>query len=304
MTGNLPPEAIEKTIVEHLADGVYYVDAGRKITYWNRGAERITGYASGDVVGRRCSDNILAHVNGAGISLCRTMCPLAATIRDGQPREASVWLRHRDGHREPVQVRTMPVQDATGKIVAGVETFSDNSAVLRAMEDADRARRDSMTDELTGLPNRRHFAAALAGRLENLGRYGWRFGLLIADVDFFKAVNDEQGHAFGDAVLVGTGRTIHGAVRAGDVVARWGGDEFAILVESPDDAGLRDTAERISSLVALSEVRLAGLSRNVHVTVGGAIARTDDTAETLFERTDAALYRAKSAGRNMIDIAA
>ena len=292
-----------KTIVDNMADGVYFVDPSREITYWNRGAERITGYESGDVVGHRCFENILDHVDAQGNSLCQTACPLAATIRDGQDREASIWLRHADGHRKPVRVRTAPVRDAEGMIVGAVEVFSDESAVLRAEEDAARARRDALTDELTGLPNRRLFDAALAGRLENQGRYGWRFGLLIVDIDHFKAFNDEYGHVFGDAVLVNVAATLRGAVRAGDVLARWGGEEFVILVESSDEATLVEAADRLRALVGSAEVRSAGLSRTVEASVGGALASLDDTAETLFARADAALYGAKNSGRNRIQIA-
>jgi diguanylate cyclase (GGDEF)-like protein/PAS domain S-box-containing protein len=292
-----------KTLADSLSDGVYFVDPGRKIMYWNSGAERITGYGPGDVVGHRCFDNILDHVDADGNSLCHTICPLAATMRDGQPRDMSVWLRHADGYRKPVRVKTAPVRNQDGKIVGAVEVFSDDSAVLRATEDADRARRDALTDELTGLPNRRLFDAALAGRIENLTRYGWRFGLLIADIDHFKAINDKHGHKFGDAVLAGVAATLHGAVRAGDVVARWGGEEFTVLVEASDEAGLIETAERLRALVAKSETRLEGRVAKVHVSVGGALALPDDTGESLFARADSALYGAKHGGRNRIEIA-
>ncbi len=294
---------IHKTIVDNLADGVYLVDPDREISYWNEGAQRITGFAAAEVVGHRCFENILDHVDGEGMSLCHSVCPLAATMRDGVAREASVWLRHAEGYRKPVRIRTAPVRDKDGKIVGAVEIFSDNTATLRAVEDADRARHDSLTDELTGLPNRRLFDAALAGRLDNMVRYGWRFGLLIVDIDNFKNVNDTYGHAFGDAVLVNVGATLRGAVRGGDVVARWGGEEFAILVESPDNAGLVDAAERIRVLVAQSEVRLAGVRHKVQVSVGGAPAYPEDTADQLFARADGALYAAKNAGRNRIEIA-
>lgn len=294
---------LHKTIVENLADGVYLVDRSRTITYWNRGAERISGYDSGKVVGHRCYDNILGHVDAAGTSLCHTACPLAQTMDDGEPREIAIWLTHADGHRKPVRVRTSPVRDASGQIIGGVEVFSDDSAVLRVEEDAARARRDALTDDLTGLPNRRLFDAALAGRLENLVRYGWGFGLLIADIDHFKMVNDTVGHAFGDAVLTGVAATLRGAVRAGDVLARWGGDEFAVLVEAPSGADLLDAAQRLCALLGESEVRLAGTSRKVQVSVGGTLAQPDDSAETIFARADGALYHAKQSGRNRIEIA-
>jgi diguanylate cyclase (GGDEF)-like protein/PAS domain S-box-containing protein len=294
---------LHKTIVENLADGVYVVDRGRQITYWNRGAERISGYGSDAVVGRHCFDNILGHVDAAGNSLCHSACPLAQTMADGDLREVSIWLKHADGHRKPVRVRTTPVRDASGQIIGGVEVFSDDSAVIQAEEDVARARRDALTDELTGLPNRRFFDAALAGRLENLVRYGWHFGLVIVDIDHFKAINDTLGHAFGDAALTGVAATLRGAVRGGDVLARWGGDEFVVLVEAPHGGDLLDTARRLCVLVGSSEVRLATTARSVQVSVGGALAQPGDSAETIFARADGALYHAKQAGRNRIEIA-
>ena len=292
-----------KTIVDNMADGVYFVDPSRQITYWNQGAERITGYASDAVVGHRCFENILDHVDAAGNSLCHTICPLAATMRDGEPRDVSVWLRHSEGYRKPVRVRTAPVRNQEGTIVGAVEVFSDDSAVLRAEEDANQARLDASTDALTGMPNRRLFDAALAGRIESLSRYGRQFGLLLVDIDRFKAMNDRYGHHFGDAILAGVAATLNGAVRAGDLVARWGGDEFAVLVESADEAALVETADRLLALVAQSEVRAEGQTAKVSVSVGGALAASEDVAESLFARADAALYRAKHAGRNRIKMA-
>ena len=93
-----PAEAdLHKTIVENLSDGIYMVDRERQITYWNRGAERISGYSSAEVVGRHCFDNILGHVDAAGNSLCHSACPLAQTMSDGDAREVSIWLKHADG---------------------------------------------------------------------------------------------------------------------------------------------------------------------------------------------------------------
>jgi diguanylate cyclase (GGDEF)-like protein/PAS domain S-box-containing protein len=296
-------DEFHRTIVDNLADGVYYVDPERQILYWNRGAERISGYPADAVVGHHCYDNILGHVDAQGTSLCHTACPLAATIRDGEFREATVWLRHRDGHRKPVRVKTAPIHDSSGAVVGGVEVFSDYSAAIQAVEDADRARRDALTDPLTGLPNRRMFDAALLGRLENLERYGWGFGLLIVDIDHFKAVNDQHGHAFGDAMLVGVAETLLGGVRTGDTLARWGGEEFTVLVEASGTAGLHEAGERLRALVAQSQTRHGETNLDVSVSVGGAQAVRGDTPASLFARADAALYAAKNGGRDRVEIA-
>ena len=96
----------------HLYDGVYFVDQERRITYWNSGAERLTGYRREDVLGKRCSDNILMHINDEGMNLCEKQCPLEETIIDGQPRDIEAYLQHRDGHRVPVSIRVAPVRGA------------------------------------------------------------------------------------------------------------------------------------------------------------------------------------------------
>jgi diguanylate cyclase (GGDEF)-like protein len=123
------------------------------------------------------------------------------------------------------------------------------------------------------------------------------------DVDRFKTINDKYGHVMGDAALTGIAATLLGAVRSGDLVARWGGDEFAVLVEASDEEGLRGTAERIRALVAQSQVRFEGSTITAHVSAGGCLANRGDTPETLLARADQALYAAKDAGRNRISIA-
>ena len=122
-----PLDDVEWAVMDNLYDGAYYVDRGRRIRYWNRGAERLTGYADADVVGQFCFDNILNHVDGSGTALCRSLCPLAATMRDGGPREAEVFLRHREGHRVPVQVRTAPVRNRDGAVIGGVVAMLEQS---------------------------------------------------------------------------------------------------------------------------------------------------------------------------------
>ena len=91
------PTDLHATVVENLFDGVYYVDRGRRITYWNPGAERISGYTADDVVGRRCFDDILGHVDEEGRRLCFTHCPLVRAMAQRRGVEAEVYLHHRDG---------------------------------------------------------------------------------------------------------------------------------------------------------------------------------------------------------------
>ncbi len=297
-------EQLYRTIVDQMADGVYVVEPDRTIKYWSPGAEQVSGHSAGEMVGRHCYDNILDHVDARGRSLCHTACPLAATMRDGRERQATIWLRHGQGYRKPVKVRATPLRDEKGRIVGGIEYFSDATQTMAVAEEADRAKQEALTDTLTGLPNRRMFDEALGRRLKQLSRYGWSFGLLIVDIDHFKRINDEHGHSLGDAALVGVAATLTGAVRADDLLARWGGEEFVVLVEAADEPKLHEAAERMRVLVERSEVRYEDLRLPIRVSVGGSLARRDDTPETLFERADEAMYAAKGGGRNRTEVRA
>ena len=106
-----------KLALSALNDGVYFVDRERRITYWNEASERITGFSAKDVLGRRCADNILCHVDDSGIELCNDdACPLRACMATGQPRSADIYLHHKLGYRVPVSVSGSPVRDNAGKM--------------------------------------------------------------------------------------------------------------------------------------------------------------------------------------------
>lgn len=114
-------------IIENLHDALYFVDRDRVITYWNKAAEQISGFTANEVVGKSCSDNILTHVDSDGNNLCTGMCPLAATIADEKPREAEIYMHHKDGHRIPVSIRVSTLTDRDGNIIGGIELFTDIS---------------------------------------------------------------------------------------------------------------------------------------------------------------------------------
>jgi len=145
-----------KDIIDNLYDGVYFVDRDRVITYWNRGAERITGYSAAQAIGRRCRDNLLNHVTASGVQLCLNHCPLAAVMEDGQPREAEVYLHHADGHRVPVLVRASAMRDEQGNIIGAVESFGSNASVINARRRISEMDQIARTDSLTRIGNRQH----------------------------------------------------------------------------------------------------------------------------------------------------
>jgi len=127
-------------IIDSLSDGVYVCDLDRRITYWNKPAERITGWRAEDVVGRQCFDNILCHVDKDGHLLCgEEYCPLHRSIITGKTSEGSllVYAQGKEGQRIPMHVSVAPIHNSAGDVIGGVETFRDASAVVH---DLNRAR--------------------------------------------------------------------------------------------------------------------------------------------------------------------
>ncbi|MDD5309104.1 MAG: sensor domain-containing diguanylate cyclase [Deltaproteobacteria bacterium] len=288
-------EAFYKGVLDGIEDGVYFVDRERRITYWNRAAERLTGYRAQEVMGTACP---LVHVDDAGRFLCHDGCPLAGAMQDRAAREVEVFLRHKDGHRVPVLVRTSPVVDETGTVSGAVEIFTDNSMRLRTAERIAELERLALVDALTGLPNRRYLEAQLTSRLDEFGRYGWPFGVVFMDIDDFKKVNDAHGHAVGDEALRMVARTLEGGGRAFDVVGRWGGEEFLSIVVNVGIGQLAEIGERMRALVASS----SGPHGPPPVTIscGVALVEDEDTSESIVGRADAQLYRAKLEGKNLV----
>lgn len=291
-----------KEILENLYDGIYFVDRNRVILYWNRGAERITGYNRDQVIGRSCSQNILNHMDAKGRQLCNDGCPLAATMEDGVPREVDVFLHHADGHRLPVLVRVTPIRDEHGEILGAVEIFSSDLSVQTVRHELKGLRESLQTDTLTGIGNRRLIDGRLRAAIAELQNSdATRTGLLFFDIDHFKNVNDSYGHETGDRVLRMVATTLQNSLRRTDVVGRWGGEEFAaILYDIVSSEALSDVAEKARMLVEYSHLDHEGASLSVTVSIGATLFRSDDTPETVMERADGLMYRSKKAGRNRV----
>lgn len=290
-----------KNLLDNLYDGVYFVDKDRRITYWNKGAERITGYRASEVMGKLCSDNILMHSDKQGTALCLTMCPLAESMLDTRERNREVYLRHKDGHRVPVTVRVAPMVNEQGVIVGGVEIFTDNTPAAVAFERLAELERMAYLDSLTGLANRRYAEITLDARLEELQRYGWRFGVIFIDIDNFKTVNDQYGHAAGDEVLKTVAKTLQNSVRSFDIVSRWGGEEYVAVIANIECEELVVTANRCRALVEHSSIPAAPRV-NITISLGATLALPEDTVGTLMQRADGLMYQSKKAGRNCVTV--
>jgi diguanylate cyclase (GGDEF)-like protein/PAS domain S-box-containing protein len=289
-------------VLDSLHDGVYFVDINKRITYWNKGAERITGYRSSEAVGTRCSDNLLMHIDHEGTNLCKSGCPLTQTLTDGLERETDAYLQHKEGHRLPVLIRVSPLRDAAGRIIGAVETFSDNSSKAELLQRIDELQKESLVDPLTGLANRRCIDMKLHSRIDEMKRYGWTCGVLFFDIDHFKVVNDTYGHTVGDNVLMMVGRTLSSNLRYHDLVGRYGGEEFVAVITNVDPVRLHSFANRLRLLVKKSSLETEYSTIRVTVSVGATIVLPEDTVERAIARADQYMYHSKISGRNRVSM--
>ncbi len=290
-----------KKLLDNLAEGVYFVDLERRIKYWNRGAERLTDYAAGEVVGRACADNFLVHTDISGCELCAAeTCPAAIAMRTGQTVEERVFMRHKNGYRVPVEVKVEPIRDAGGAVVGAVETFHDASGAIAAEQELTRLERAALLDPLTEVGNRRFCEIELQRRCDEFARFGWSFGVIFADVDNFKEINDTHGHKTGDHVLRMVAKTLANTVRSFDVIGRWGGEEFLLQLKSIAADELGAITERLRRLVEGSALPLGERHLQVTISAGATVVRPEDTPETIVARADTLMYAAKAAGRNHV----
>jgi diguanylate cyclase (GGDEF)-like protein len=197
------------------------------------------------------------------------------------------------------RVRPVSLHDRRGRASGLALVFHDVSSYERMHRNLERL---ATTDALTDLPNRRRFFEVARRWIAREGAAGVASGWLVIDVDHFKQVNDRYGHDAGDRVLRAVAAALLGAVRGGDVVARMGGEEFAVFLPGAERTAALTVAERLRAAVASAQMPVAGVRVTVSV---GACARpggTIDLDEVLAE-ADAALYRAKAGGRDRVAVA-
>jgi diguanylate cyclase (GGDEF)-like protein/PAS domain S-box-containing protein len=283
-------------LLNTMTDGVYFVNRDRKITYWNEGAGDLTGYRVAEALGKHCFDNFLCHIDAAGKPLCGEGCPLGRAMSEGQEIETELYLRHKNGHRVPICLRVLPMRNDAGEIVGAVEVFSDSTLKKRAEKRVLELENLAFRDSLTNLPNRRYLELKVAQALQDHQQLQRNYGLLLFDLDSFKQVNDAHGHAVGDALLNVVAQTVVQGLRPIDVVGRWGGEEFLVLMPDVNAVALGDMAERCRILIAKSSVASGAAQVSVTASIGATLLIHTDTAEQALSRADQLMYESKRSG--------
>ena len=275
-------------------NGVVIADATRDgfpIVYANPGFTRLTGYAAEEIAGRPCS--VLNHPDTDPVAIEE----FRTALREQRETRVTLLNRRKDGSEFWNEVYLSPVFDDAGRLVQYIGVQNDVTERRKAEEQAEFL---AYHDSLTGLANRALLARVLDRAVDRAGRQDRQAALLFLDVDRFKQVNDEHGHAAGDALLREVAERLRGVVRPSDLLARQGGDEFTVLLtDLPPGVAGADAAESIVGHLraALDEpFTLDGTVHRPSVTIGHALYPADaTTGHELVASADVDMYRRKQA---------
>lgn len=248
---------------------------------------------------------------GCGIALAGLIFTLLIARRVTRPLRAIIEAANRIG-RDPT-ISQVPRVSGSLEIVqlssalrsllrrAGAAEQQVIATSSQHEKDVTVLRHLAETDALSGLLNRRGFSLLADDAFALYKRYERPLAVLILDIDFFKAINDTYGHAAGDAVIRSVGEILTRTLRSSDKVARFGGEEFVVLVHEVDAGGIITVAQNLRRAVETLAIEHQEHSISVTVSIGGAMAhRGDADIQEVLERADAALYKAKAAGRNRV----
>ena len=280
-------------LLETLDALVVVLDPEGRICEFNRACERLTGYARTEVLGRKVWDFLLLPEEAEAVK------GVFRNLLQGRfPNQHENYWVAKNGNRILVAWSNTVLLDEHGRVAYVVGTGRDVTEQRRLEQ---RLSYLATHDQLTGLPNRVFLEETLR-RAISRARRGVRSAVLFLDLDSFKVVNDTYGHPVGDRLLVALAEMLSGLVRAEDLVVRWGGDEFVVLLEDTTPEEARTVAGRIASAVAEAPFRVDDREFAISVSIGLAAVEGDAAPEQVLARADAAMYRAKAQGPGRVAV--
>jgi two-component system CheB/CheR fusion protein len=276
-------------VFDHSGEGIVITDPKGLIMTVNEAFSAVTGYSEREAIGK--TTGLLK----SGKHTAEFYAEMWQQIDGKGWWQGEVWNKRKNGEIYPEWLTINCVKDAQGKLLHYVGIFSDITVVKDSQK---RIEYLATHDELTGLPNRALYIDRLKLAIAKANRSKTQIAVMFVDIDNFKFVNDSMGHDVGDLLIRQVAGRISDCVRAGDTVARFGGDEFTILLENTRPAEVGATAQRIINELSLPHVLE---DRKVYTTASiGVCLYPDDgvDAQTLLKNADVAMYRAKDSGKN------
>lgn len=310
-------EARHRLLADNARDVIWTLSPDGRMTYVSPSVALVRGFAPEEAM-RQTLDDILTPASQ--VIVLRYFAKLRASVAAGKPPEsfkAELEYLCQDGATIWTEVMAYPLFSDAGlvEILGVTRDISERKRLLlelkQAKDGAEAANRAlqrsnaeltriATTDPLTGVWNRRHFEQVAAAESRQARRYQQPVSMVLFDIDHFKSVNDRHGHPAGDRVLIELSRLIQHALRQTDVLARWGGEEFVVIMSHCSGQQALQLAEKLRALVAAHRFPELGA---VTASFGVAELGRHETLDAWFQRLDQALYAAKASGRNAVRLA-
>jgi diguanylate cyclase (GGDEF)-like protein len=287
---------------QELYDGYFILDSFGNYTIWSDGMPGMTGLPLQGVLGRcwHPADVQLSSItDDKAVTESREETAVGQAIRNGRAQFSSKLCRISDTRHLKVDVYTMPITGPNNQVLGVVQLLRNKSGVRRQCREYVELKLAATRDALTGVANRGQLETQLRHLLEEFHTHeGTRYlSAIFLDVDKFKRINDTYGHHTGDEVLVDLTRLLQHETYSGEIIGRYGGEEFVLICPDTDIEAAVRRAERLR--LAIMKSSIGGVSTlSVTSSFGVSTAKLGDTVQTLLERADTCLYRAKETGRN------
>lgn len=289
-------------VLDQVQDAVVFIDRDRKVVYWNKAAEKISGREGASVLGKVCGENPTLFVDFAGIDICRDKCPVAMTLKDGAPRTLDVYLQHKEGFRTPASLRIIPVFKEDGEILGAVETFSGTAPKITLPLALAELEKMGLVESETGIASKQYLDMTLATRLEEFQKYGLTFGLIYVDIDNYGKILEKYGRFNASKIVRTVARTLHKNIRFFDIVGRWGAEEFLVLLLNIDEGRLDIVANKLRLLIAESYITTETGMLNATVSMGASLVLRYDTVDSLVKRGEQLMLHSKWLGKNRVSM--
>lgn len=308
-------EERHRLLADNASDVIWTMNLDGQMTYMSPSVERLTGFAPSE----RMLQSMAEMLTPASLPIAlEGLTGMIEAVKAGRPTEyfrAEMEEYCKDGSTIWTEVTANGAYDPGGRFLEILGITRDISEPKRYDRDLRQARDDAemanralqianaelhqlaTTDALTGAWNRRHFEQMAAAEIARIQRYGDPFSLILFDIDHFKSINDNFGHQMGDQVLTELTQRVRSTLRATDLLARWGGEEFVVMMPHGTETDAVHLAEKIRSLVANRPFDTVG---TVTASFGVAQFAPGQTLDAWVKRVDDALYRAKEGGRNRV----
>jgi diguanylate cyclase (GGDEF)-like protein/PAS domain S-box-containing protein len=278
-----------QTVIHSSPLAILALDAEDRVTMWNPAAETMFGWTEKHILGQpnpAIPENKTKEYDALRQA---TLSGMAFSNLD------TVRMR-RDGTQFPVSMSVAPLRGKQGDVIGRMHIIADISERKKYQEEL---RQQATTDELTKVSNRRHFMELANGEIKRSARFKRPPAIGLIDIDHFKQINDTYGHAAGDLALVGFARIFQKYIREVDIFARFGGDEFILLLPETTQEQAYEVVERVRMALITQPIVLN--DHPVILTISSGIANLaseHETIDTLIQKADQALYIAKEKGRN------